>query len=162
MENNYHLEQVFNIDETSLFWKKMLFCTYLMKDEAWDPDFKAQKDRATLPMCGNVTGFMLKPGLIYKSANPRVLKKQNKNVLSVFWMSNKKAWVTKFLMSNWFIQCFISQVKEYLNNLSMEFNVFLLMDNTERLVLRWCLHQISPSQHHLSHPADRPGCHLCF
>lgn len=141
--NNYHPEQVFNMDETCL--KKMPFCTYPMKDEARAPSFKAQKDRVTLLMCGNAAGFTLKPGLIYKSANPRALKNKDKNVLPVFWMSNKKACVTKFLMSNWFIQCFISQVKEYLKNLSIEFNVLLLMDNAGRLVLRWCLHQISPA-----------------
>lgn len=48
VENNYHPEQVFNVDETSLFWKKMLFCTYLMKDETRDPGFEAQKDRAAM------------------------------------------------------------------------------------------------------------------
>ena len=44
-------------------------------------------------------------------------------------MHNKKAWVTKILTSNWFMQCFIPQVKEYLNKLCMEFKVLLILDN---------------------------------
>lgn len=70
-----------------------------MKDEATGPGFNAQKDRVTLIMCGNAAGFMLKPGLIYKDANPRALKNKNKNVLPVFWMHNTKAWITKVLTS---------------------------------------------------------------
>ncbi|KAK1787801.1 hypothetical protein P4O66_016287, partial [Electrophorus voltai] len=54
---------------------------------------KAQKDRVTLIMCGNATGHMLKPGLIYKSANPKALKNKNKNLLPVFWIHNPKAWI---------------------------------------------------------------------
>ncbi|XP_064089285.1 tigger transposable element-derived protein 1-like [Macrobrachium nipponense] len=127
-DKGYRPEQVFNMDETCLFWKKMPSRTYLMKDEAKAPGFKAQKDRVTLIMCGNAAGFMLKPGLIYKAANPRALKNKNKNFLPVFWMHNAKAWTTKVLMSNWFIQSFIPQVKEYLIDLCMEFKVLLIMD----------------------------------
>uniref|UniRef100_A0AAY5EK17 DDE-1 domain-containing protein n=1 Tax=Electrophorus electricus TaxID=8005 RepID=A0AAY5EK17_ELEEL len=96
-EKAYKPEQVFNMDETGLFWKKIQ-----------SSGVKAQKDRVTLIMCGNATGHMLKPGLIYKSANPKALKNKNKNLLP---------------------QCFVPQVKEYLLSLGMEFKVLLLMDN---------------------------------
>ncbi|KAF7239066.1 Tigger transposable element-derived protein 1 [Varanus komodoensis] len=128
-EKGYKPEQVFNIDETGLFWKKMLSRTYIMKDEAKAPGFKAQKDRVTLIMCGNSAGYMMKPGLIYKSANPKALKNKNKNLLPVYWMQNPKAWITKILTSNWFHQCFIPQAKEYLHYLGMDFKVLLIMDN---------------------------------
>uniref|UniRef100_A0A8C5PZV7 DDE-1 domain-containing protein n=1 Tax=Leptobrachium leishanense TaxID=445787 RepID=A0A8C5PZV7_9ANUR len=128
-EKGYKPEQVFNMDETGLFWKKMLSRTYIMKDEAKAPGFKAQKDRVTLIMCGNAAGYMMKPGLIHKSANPRALKNKNKNLLPVYWMHNAKAWITKVLGSNWFHQCFIPQAKEYLHNLGMDFKVLLIMDN---------------------------------
>uniref|UniRef100_A0A3P9IA29 DDE-1 domain-containing protein n=1 Tax=Oryzias latipes TaxID=8090 RepID=A0A3P9IA29_ORYLA len=45
--------------------------TFKMQEEAKAPGFKAQKDRLTLVMCGNAAGFMIKPGLIYRSKNPR-------------------------------------------------------------------------------------------
>uniref|UniRef100_A0A3P9I863 HTH CENPB-type domain-containing protein n=1 Tax=Oryzias latipes TaxID=8090 RepID=A0A3P9I863_ORYLA len=128
-ENGYKPEQVFNMDETALFWKKMASRTFIMKDEMKAPGFIAQKDRFTLIMCGNAAGWMMKPGLIYKSANPRALKNKNKNALPVFWMHNSKAWITKVLSSNWFYQSFIPQAREYLREKGMPFQVLLLMDN---------------------------------
>ncbi|XP_064116376.1 tigger transposable element-derived protein 1-like [Macrobrachium nipponense] len=100
-EGGYILEQVFNMDETGLFWKRMPSRTFLYKDEVKKPGSKAHKDRVTLLMCGNATGFMLKPGLIYKLLNPRALKNKNKALLPVYWMSNKKAWITKALTLDW-------------------------------------------------------------
>ncbi|XP_064077715.1 tigger transposable element-derived protein 1-like [Macrobrachium nipponense] len=127
-DKGYCPQQVFNMDETGLFWKRMPSRTYIMKDEARASGFKAHKDRVTL-MCGNVTGFMLKPGLIYKSAKPRALKNKNMHTLPGFWMHNSKAWITKVLTERWFLQSFIPQVKQYLSDLCMEFKVLLLMDN---------------------------------
>ena len=59
-EGGYLPEQVFNMDETGLFWKRMPSRTFLFKDEVKRPGFKAHKDRVTLIMCGNAAGFMLK------------------------------------------------------------------------------------------------------
>jgi len=128
-EGGYKPEQVFNMDETGLFWKRMPSRTFIMKDEAKVRGFKAQKDRVTLIMCGNAAGFMIKPGLIYKSKNPRALKNKNKNVLPVYWMHNQKAWITKVLTSDWFHQCFIPEVQRYLSGKGLDFNVLLIMDN---------------------------------
>jgi len=38
---------------------------------------------------------MIKPGLVYKSANPCALKGKDKHLLPVYWMHNKKAWMKK-------------------------------------------------------------------
>lgn len=88
-EGRYEPEQVFNMDETCLFWKRMPSRTFIMQDEAKAPGFKAQKGCVTLVMCGNAAGSMIKLGLIYRSKNPRVLKNKNKNALPVYWMHNK-------------------------------------------------------------------------
>ncbi|XP_064106983.1 tigger transposable element-derived protein 1-like [Macrobrachium nipponense] len=127
-EKGYRPEQVFNMDETGLFWKKMPSWTYLMKDEAKASRFKAQKDTVTLLMCRNAAGFILKPGLIYKAANPRALMNKNKALLPVFWMHNPKVWVTKVLTEYWFHQSFIPQVRQYLANLDINVKVLLIMD----------------------------------
>uniref|UniRef100_UPI003590093E tigger transposable element-derived protein 1-like n=1 Tax=Myxine glutinosa TaxID=7769 RepID=UPI003590093E len=128
-EGGYKPEQVFNMDETALFWKRMPSRTFIMIEGARAPGFNAHKDRVTLVMCGNAAGFMIKPGLIYKSKNPRVLKNKNKNLLPVYWMHNQKSWITKLLTSDWFHQCFIPEVKLYLAEKGLEFKVLLLMDN---------------------------------
>lgn len=70
------------MDETGLFRKKMLSGTYIMKDEARVPGYKGQKDRVMLIMYINASGFIMKPGLIYKSVNARALK--NKKLLPVY------------------------------------------------------------------------------
>ncbi|XP_051784731.1 tigger transposable element-derived protein 1-like [Erpetoichthys calabaricus] len=128
-EGGYRPEKVFNMNETGLFWKRMPSRTFLFKEEAKASGFKAYKDRVTLVVCGNAAGFLLKPGFIYKSKNPRTLKNKNKNLLPVHWMYNPKAWITKMLTSDWFHQCFIPQVKVYLAEKGMPFKVLLIMDN---------------------------------
>ncbi|XP_071328990.1 tigger transposable element-derived protein 1-like [Trachinotus anak] len=128
-EGGYKPEQVFNMDETGLFWKRMPSRTFIMQEEAKAPGFKAQKDRLTLVMCGNAAGFMIKPGLIYRSKNPRALKNKNKVALPVYWMHNAKAWMTKALNLDWFKHCFIPEVKRYLRGKGLDFKVLLLVDN---------------------------------
>lgn len=126
----YHPEQVFNADETGLFWKKMPSRTFLSKTERSAPGFKAAKDRVSLLLCANASGdFKVKPMLIYRSQNPRPLKDKNKNELPVFWKSNKKAWVTSELFLEWFNDCFIHEVAKYLSYKNLGFKVLLIVDN---------------------------------
>lgn len=74
IEHVYHRLQIFNMNETALFWKKMPSHAYKMTDgtksSCKHSGFKAQKDRLTLLLCNNAAGFMHKSGLIYKSFNP--------------------------------------------------------------------------------------------
>ncbi|XP_068210371.1 tigger transposable element-derived protein 1-like [Palaemon carinicauda] len=51
-KGGYLPEQVFNMDETGLFWKRMLSWTFLYKDEVKKPGFKAHKDHVTLLSAG--------------------------------------------------------------------------------------------------------------
>lgn len=94
-DGGYKPEQVFNADETALFWKRMPNKTFISKSEKFAPGFKAAKDRVTLLLCSNASGdCVIKPLMLYRSFNPRALKNQNKDNLPVFWRANKKAWVT--------------------------------------------------------------------
>ena len=67
VEEGYVAEQIFNVDETGLFWKRMPERSYIHKEEKSMPGFKAFKDRLTLLFGGNIAGFKLKPFLIYHS-----------------------------------------------------------------------------------------------
>ena len=107
-ERGYLPEQVFNMDKTGLFWKRMPSSTFLFKEEVKRPGFNPHRDRVTVVMCGNPADFMLKPSLIYKIKNPRALKNKNKTLISVYWMHNSKAWITKAVTLNWFLYCFNS------------------------------------------------------
>jgi hypothetical protein len=71
-------EQIFNCDETGLFWKKMPKRTYITREEKALPGHKPMKDRLTLLLCGNASGnFKVKPLLVYHSENSRAFKKNN-------------------------------------------------------------------------------------
>ena len=128
-EKEYRPEQVFNCDETGLFWKKMPNRTYIHKSAKQAAGFKAWKDRQTLVLCANAAGHMIKPGLIYPAKNPRALKNKNKNCLPVFWQHNQKAWMTATLFLEWMHLCFIPETKKYLEEKGIPFKVLLLIDN---------------------------------
>jgi len=74
--NGFIPQQVFNCDETGLFWKKMPRRTYITEEEKALPGHEPMKDRLALLLCGNASGdFKIKPLLVYHSENPRVFKK---------------------------------------------------------------------------------------
>ncbi|CAM5135676.1 unnamed protein product [Natator depressus] len=104
-------------------------CTYILKSERQATGFKAARDRVTVLFCDNAAGHLIKPGLLYRAANPRALKGKNKNLLPVFWQSNKKAWVMAALFLDWFHKCFIPEVKRYLEEKGLDFKVMLIIDN---------------------------------
>ena len=99
-EKGYLPEQVFNADETGLFWKKMPSRTFLSQQERQAPGFKAAKDRVSVLLCGNAAGHMIKSMFLYKGKRPRCFKGKNMNMLPLFYRSNKKAWMTSVLMTD--------------------------------------------------------------
>nr|XP_012147629.1 PREDICTED: tigger transposable element-derived protein 1-like [Megachile rotundata] len=129
-EQGYTSDQVFNADETGLWWKKMPSRTFISKKEKTAPGFKVSKDRLTLLLCSNASGdFMTKPLLVYRSLNPRALKGVNKSTLPVYWKANPRAWVTGNLFKDWFLNCFVPNVERYLRQKNLSFKVLLLLDN---------------------------------
>lgn len=129
-DNGYSTQQVFNADETGLFWKRLPSRTFISKEEKTTPGFKCSKDRLTLLFCGNASGCCkCKPLLIYHSANPRVLKNIDKSRLPVHWKSNKKSWMTAALFEDWFSNIFCPEVEEYCRVNKIPFKILLLVDN---------------------------------
>jgi len=128
----YVAQQVFNCDETGLFWKKMPRRTYITKEEKSLPGHKPMKDRLTLLLCGNASGdCKIKPLLVYHSENPRVFKKNNvmKSKLNVMWRANMKAWATRQFFTEWIHEEFAPSVKAYLEEINLPMKALLVMDN---------------------------------
>ncbi|XP_014392726.1 PREDICTED: tigger transposable element-derived protein 1-like isoform X2 [Myotis brandtii] len=124
-------QQVFNCDETGLFWKKMPKRTYITQEEKSLPGQKPVKDRLTLLLCGNASGdFKLKPLLVYHSENVQVFGKNNvmKNKWNVMWRANSKAWVTRQFFIEWIHEVFAPSVKKYLWEKQLPLRALLVMD----------------------------------
>lgn len=131
-KEGYVPQQIFNVDETGLFWKKLPNRTYITKEEKSLPGHKPMKDRLTLVLCGNASGdCRIKPMLIYHSENPRAFK-QNKVVkenLPVMWRSNAKAWGTRALFMEWLRLVCAKEIEKYLKDNNLPRRCVLLLDN---------------------------------
>ncbi|UYV77714.1 TIGD1 [Cordylochernes scorpioides] len=133
-ENSYTPDQVFNADESGLFWKKMPERTYVSKFYKSASGHRAAKDHITILFCSNASGdYIMKPLVINKSKMPRAFKGVNINNLPVYWRANKKAWVTAAMFTEWFHECFIPNAKKYLSSKELPFKVLLLIDNAPGL-----------------------------
>ncbi|GFT16455.1 tigger transposable element-derived protein 1 [Trichonephila clavipes] len=120
-DGDYSADQVFNADETGLYWKKLPNRTYITKDEKTVSRHKASKDRVTLLLCSNASGDrMLKPLLINKSLRPRALKGKDLKQLPVHWMANPKAWMTTAIFTEWFNNCFVPEVHDDIDELLVD------------------------------------------
>lgn len=100
---NYEARDVYNADETGLFFRALPDKTYAFKSEKCVGG-KMAKERLTILHCVNMAGEKEKLVVIGKSARPRAFKKLNLHMLPVNWFSNKKAWMTGDIMSEWLHQ----------------------------------------------------------
>ncbi|XP_066531040.1 tigger transposable element-derived protein 1-like [Hoplias malabaricus] len=128
----YVAQQVFNCDETVLFWKKMPKRTYITQEEATISGHKPMKDRLTLALCANASGdCKVKLLLVYHSENQRAFTshKVTKETLSVLWLSNSKAGVTRDIFVQWVNLVFGPTVKQYLKDNNLPLKALLVLDH---------------------------------
>ncbi|GBO43886.1 Tigger transposable element-derived protein 1 [Araneus ventricosus] len=128
--NGYIPQQVFNCNETGLFWKKMPNRTYITAEEKIMPGHKPMKDRLTLALCANASGDCKIKPLLYLE-NPRAFKSHKilKEKLQVMWRANPKAWVTRQFFVQWVNLVFGPSVKKYLQENNLPMQALLVLDN---------------------------------
>uniref|UniRef100_A0A1A9VDM3 DDE-1 domain-containing protein n=1 Tax=Glossina austeni TaxID=7395 RepID=A0A1A9VDM3_GLOAU len=94
-DGGYTTDQVWRLDESGLFWKKIPSRIYVSKSQKTAGGFKVAKDRVKLLFCSNASGErMLKPLLVNRALRPRSMKGADFNKLPIHWTTNKKAWMT--------------------------------------------------------------------
>jgi len=99
--SDYSPDDIFNMDETGVFYKMLPDRTLCFKDEKCHGG-KCAKDRLTAAICTNMSGSEKLPLLVIgKSANPRCFK--NVKSLPVDYRANKKAWMTGEMFEEWVV-----------------------------------------------------------
>lgn len=118
--SQYQLSDIFNADETGLFWKLEPSRVLSTGPVAGG---KKSKERITVMLTCNADGTeKLKPLLIHKYRNPRAIGKVKKDTLKVKYYWNIKAWMQTSIFN------------DYLKDLNNEMkkqnrNILLLLDN---------------------------------
>lgn len=124
-------EQIYNMDETGLFWCNLPRKTFVSEQETEPSGVKDDKRRITVLVCSNAAGtHKCKALVVGKSANPRALSGV-RQVLPVIYKSNKKAWITRELCTEWFQEHFLKEVRKHYSEvgLPVDSKILLLMDN---------------------------------
>ena len=129
-KGGYTLSQVFNADETGLWWKLMPSKTFVHHTEVQAKNFKKPKDWVTLMGCANAAGTCKLPlAFIHKSARPRCFKNTSMNTLPVCYFSQKKAWMDTTIFKKWFHDVFVPYIRKFCRDNDMECKILLLLDN---------------------------------
>lgn len=99
----YDDRDIFNCDETGLFYRALPDKTLCFQGEKCSGG-KCSKERLTLLLCCNMLGDFETPLVIGKAKKPRCFKNIDVRKLCVSWKSNKKAWMTTDIMSDWLVE----------------------------------------------------------
>ncbi|XP_063843933.1 jerky protein homolog [Scylla paramamosain] len=129
-EHNLTSEQIYNADETGLFYRCLPRTTLASESEGDVKGFKQSKDRLTVLCCASMAGMhKVKLCVVGKHKKPRCFK--NVNYLPVDYHNQRSAWMTAEIFFDWFKHCFVPSVKENLkkNYLPEDSKVVLLSDN---------------------------------
>ncbi|CAM4833635.1 unnamed protein product [Rotaria magnacalcarata] len=101
--DGFNENDVFNADETGLFYRATPDRSLVLSKEECKGG-KKSKERLTVFLCSYLTGTeKLKPVVIGSSQRPRCLKNITTSKLPVTWLSNRTAWMTCNLFTDWLI-----------------------------------------------------------
>ena len=127
LEDGLVLEQLYNADETGLYWRVLPKTTLASAVEKDAPGGKSQKDRVTILGCANATGqHKLKPVLVGRYRNPRCFKHVDMKGLPVHYTAQTNAWMST---EDWFQLQFIPTVMQHLQCQGLPCKAILLIDN---------------------------------
>ncbi|XP_043914003.1 jerky protein homolog-like [Protopterus annectens] len=127
-KEGYSPDDVYNADETGLYWKSLPHKSLASNRETAAPDFKVSKERVTVMATANANGsHLLPPLMIGKAKNPRCFK--NVTCLPLCYRAQKSAWMNCEIFLDWYTNEFISNVKKFRQKEKKTGKVLLLLDN---------------------------------
>lgn len=131
-EKNLTRDQIYNADETGLFYKALPTKTLASFSEKYAPGFKMQKQRVTIMLCANASGNHRLPLLLIGTAKkPRCFKQLNIGALPVKYYNQKNAWMNQEIFADWFHNVFVPYVRKDLKSKNLPPNAILLLDNAK-------------------------------
>ena len=129
-DEGFTLEQIYNCDETGLYYRMLPEKTLAARSENEAPGMKKQKERITLMACSNATGSHKLPLMfVGKAQNPRCFKHVNKSALPVKYYAQMNAWVDSVIFADWFHKEFVPAVKKHMSEKCLPVKALLLLDN---------------------------------
>jgi hypothetical protein len=101
-DNNLVPEQIYNADETALYYRMLQDRTLSVKTDVHKHEgFKQSKERVTLLLCTNQTGsHKLNPLCIGKFAKPRCFHHVNMTSMPVDYTHSANAWMTSVIFKH--------------------------------------------------------------
>lgn len=121
-------DQIYNADESGLYWKQFQMTrTLVHKEEKSAPGIKESNQRITIMPCSNISGEnKIQLMVIGTSKNPRPFKNIQ---LPVSYYNSKKGWMTRDIFTKWFYNEFIPSVRDYSQNKNITPSALLILDN---------------------------------
>ncbi|XP_014679538.1 PREDICTED: jerky protein homolog-like [Priapulus caudatus] len=124
-------EQIYNCNETGLYFKVLPHRTLVGPREKTAPGSKKSKDRLTLLATFNATGTHKLPLLLIgKSKKPKCFKNVNMAALPVTYKNQKNACMDSDIFNQWFKHYFVLAVRRHLTLKGLPAKAILLIDNS--------------------------------
>ncbi|KAK3880664.1 hypothetical protein Pcinc_014822 [Petrolisthes cinctipes] len=123
-DGGYCPDQIYNCDETGLYWKRSPKGTFIAQSEKQAPGVKMAKDRFSVLLTCNASGsHRMKPLVIYKFKKPHAYKDCDMKKLNVYWESNKSGYMQASLSVEWFDNYFVPDAYRKCKELNLDFKV---------------------------------------
>lgn len=121
LRSSYNDEDIFNLDETSIFIKGGNTGSYILGGDD-RKGIKKDKSRFTIGLCFSMKGEEICPFLIGKSSKPRIFKNYNFEIFNIHYFSNDSAWLTQTIFKK-----YLTKVNDELVKKNRK--ILLLLDN---------------------------------
>lgn len=150
-DGSYSPDQIYNLDETALYYKAMPKSTYVSKHQKQARGRKLEKARFTAMFCVNLPGsHKMRPVVVHTAAHPRCYKHlNNMNNSGVYWYNTRNGWMTTTIMTDWLQKHCIPDAQWKCKQLGLPFKMLLIMDN-------------APSHPHYLQDVVHKNCKIVF